>query len=195
MQPVNLVRIFTDRLAALGVRYMVTGSVAGVLYGEPRVTHDVHIVLVLVGHADARALCDAFPDEDFYCPPPEVVVQEMSRRERGRFNLIHHQTGFKADIYLASRDPLHQWALAERRDIALDGGRVSVAPPEYVIVRKLEYYREGGSEKHLTDIAAMLRVSPDVIRTDVVERWVDDRGLQPEWERARRGRSPGTGET
>jgi len=26
------------------------------------------------------------------------------------------------------------------------------APPEYVILRKLQYFREGGSEKHLLDI-------------------------------------------
>ena len=31
-----------------------------------------------------------------------------------------------------------------------------MAPPEYVIVRKLEYHREGGSDKHLRDIASML---------------------------------------
>ena len=49
LQQHNLVQIFTDRLAAIGVRYMVTGSVAGVLYGEPRVTHDLDVVLALVG--------------------------------------------------------------------------------------------------------------------------------------------------
>ena len=128
MQQVNLVQLFTDRLAAIGVRYMVTGSVAGVLYGEPRVTHDVDIVLALVGEADARALCAAFPLEDFYCPPFEIVVQEMRRPQRGHFNLVHHDTGFRADIYLLSRDPLHRWAMGERRDIALGRAPVAVAP-------------------------------------------------------------------
>lgn len=36
----DLFLIFTRRLQALGAPYMVTGSVAGTLYGEPRVTHD-----------------------------------------------------------------------------------------------------------------------------------------------------------
>ena len=35
--------------------------------------------------------------------------------------------------------------------------QLPVAPPEYVIVRKLQFYHEGGSEKHLRDISAMLR--------------------------------------
>ena len=38
---------------------------------------------------------------------------------------------------------------------------MALAPAEYVIVRKLEYYREGGSEKHLRDIRSMLAVSGD----------------------------------
>jgi len=33
-----------------------------------------------------------------------------------------------------------------------EAGRFRVAAPEYVIVRKLEFFREGGSEKHLRDI-------------------------------------------
>jgi hypothetical protein len=68
------------------------------------------------------------------------------------FNLIHHATQFKADVYLAARDPLHAWALAHRRRIELEGGGAWIAPPEYVVLRKLEYLREGGSDKHKRDI-------------------------------------------
>ena len=56
-----------------------------------------------------------------------------------------------------------------------------VAPLEYVIVRKLEFYREGGSEKHLRDIEAMLRVSGELIREDVLQRWVVSRGVEETW--------------
>ena len=38
---------YTRAFEALGVLYMITGSVAATLYGEPRVTHDVDIVLDL----------------------------------------------------------------------------------------------------------------------------------------------------
>ena len=51
-----------------------------------------------------------------------------------------------------------------------------------MIVRKLEYYREGGSEKHLRDIRAMLRVSGEDIRIDEIERWVRSLGLSRQWE-------------
>ena len=46
----------------------------------------------------------------------------------------------------------------------VEGDPLVVAQPEYVIVRKLEYYREGGSEKHLRDIRSMLDTSPELIQ-------------------------------
>jgi hypothetical protein len=59
-----------------------------------------------------------------------------------------------------------------------------VAPPEYVIVRKLEFYREGGSEKHLRDIRSMLETSPDAIDHAELERMIAERGLQEAWKEA-----------
>ena len=59
---------------------------------------------------------------------------------------------------------------------------VYVAPLEYVIVRKLEFYREGGSEKHLRDIEAMLRVSGELVREDVLRRWMIARGVEETWQ-------------
>jgi hypothetical protein len=146
------------------------------------VTHDVDLVVAL-NIGDVRRLVEAFPLEDFYCPPAEVISQEALRGQRGHFNLIHHASGFKADIYLANRDPLHSWALAERSMVEVDGEPVWVAPPEYVIVRKLEYFREGGSEKHLRDIEAILRVSYSTVRADIVQEWVARLGLELQWQR------------
>jgi hypothetical protein len=109
-----------------------------------------------------------------------VLAIEVRRGQRGHCNLIHHDTGFKADIYIAF-DELHRWALAHRRTIDLDGLRMSVAPVEYVIVRKLEYFREGKSEKHLRDIRGMLEVSSDQIDRALLERWIARLGLTAAW--------------
>jgi hypothetical protein len=100
---------------------------------------------------------------------------------RGMFNLIHHATQFKADIYVAANDSLHLWALQNRRRVDLDGGGLWVAPPEYVIIRKLEYFREGHSDKHVRDIRFMLAASS--IDRPMMEREVAQRGLESEWQR------------
>src|SRR5688572_585150 len=103
--------IFIRKLNELGVRYMVSGSVAAIYYGEPRMTNDVDII-VFLRREDARRLNAVFPPEDFYCPPFEVIESERTRDQRGHFNLIHHVTGFKADMYLTGRDDLHTWGMA-----------------------------------------------------------------------------------
>ena len=59
-----------------------------------------------------------------------------------------------------------------------------LAPPEYVIVRKLEYYREGGAEKHLRDIRAMLAVSGEQLDRPTLDGWIQRRGLEVEWQQA-----------
>jgi hypothetical protein len=159
---------------------MVSGSVAAIAYGEPRLTHDVDLVAVLERQHIAR-LPQAFPPSEFYCPPEEEMRIEAEREQRGHFNLIHHETGFKADVYLAGRDPLHAWALARTRRIDVDGEPILLAPPEYVILRKLEFFREGGSEKHVRDIQSILAVSPDLIHRDELEELVATRGLQQAW--------------
>jgi hypothetical protein len=67
VQQPELISPFVSRLERLGIPYMVTGSTAGILYGEPRLTHDVDIVVALE-MTDVPAFVAAFPLEDFYCP-------------------------------------------------------------------------------------------------------------------------------
>ncbi len=184
MPVTDLFRVFTDRLEAAEIPYLVTGAVASMAYGEPRLTHDIDLILELK-RKDAARLHQAFAGEQFYCPPQEVIEAEAARRTRGRFNLIHYETGYKADIYLAGGDPLHHWAMAHRVCLTLGGRPLWVAPPEYVIVRKLEYYREGHSEKHLRDIAGMLDVSGERIDRKTVEARVRALGLEAEWQAAK----------
>ena len=144
-------------------------------------TNDVDVVVAL-SLADVPAFLAAFPLDEFYAPPEEVLALEVRRGQRGHCNLIHHDSGFKADIYIAF-DELHRWALAHRRAIEIDGIHMSVAPVEYVILRKLEYFREGGSEKHLRDIRAMLEVSASQIDRTLLEEWIARLGLAAAWSR------------
>lgn len=180
MPEANLFLLFTQRLNTLGVPYMVSGSVAVIIYGEPRLTHDVDLIVVLDRGQIAR-LPEVFPPNEFYCPPAEVIAVEAAREQRGHFNIIHHETGFKADVFLSGRDPLHAWGLARARRLEVEGQPLVVAPPEYVIIRKLEYYREGGSEKHLRDIRSMLTMSSQTIQIAELEQQIAARGLQDAW--------------
>jgi hypothetical protein len=179
----NLFQIFISRLNTLGIRYMVTGAVASIIYGEPRLTHDIDLVVEL-GSEKAEEVVKAFPSDEFYCPPVEIIKLEAERRLHGHFNIIHHETGFKADMYILGQDQLHQWAMSTLKSIEFEGEQVWLAPPEYVILRKLEYYREGGSEKHLRDIAGMVKIASDQINFQELTAKIKQYALLKQWKKA-----------
>ena len=184
MPEANLFKVFTSRLNEAGITYMTTGSVAGIIYGQPCITHGIDLVVEL--HSEQLPhLLAKFPPEEFYCPPIEVIRLEIERPQRGHFNLIHHQTGFKADVYTAGRDELHEWALGNRNSVEIEGETFWMAPPEYVILRKLEYYGEGGSEKHLRDIAGIIEISSAEVDFKSLKEKIEAMHLEREWQQQR----------
>jgi hypothetical protein len=180
MREPELFLLFVRPLNRAGIRYVVSDSVAAIFYGEPRLTHDVDFV-VFLNPDDLRRLTEVFPARDFYLPPLETMMAETAREHSGRFNLIHRDTGFKADLYPKGQDELNAWAFRGKRPVEFEGETVVLASPEYVIVRKLEYYREGHAEKHLRDIRAMLAVSGEQLDRPVLNQWIERRGLEAQW--------------
>ena len=172
----DLIGLFVAPLEAAGVTYMVTGGVASVVYGDPRFTRDVDLVVELDA-ASADLLTDAFAESDFYLPPQEALLEEVSRSEGGHFSIIHGDTALRADVYLAGEDPFHAWALQRRRRIEVEGLAIWLAPLEYVIVRKLEYFRASGSDRHMRDVAMMLRISGPLIDPAALGHWSDRHGV------------------
>jgi hypothetical protein len=170
--------VFAPRFNALGAPWAATGAIASIIYGEVRTTLDIDIIILFDSRSIA-ALEHVFPETEFYRPPRDIVEIERSRDQRGHFNLIHFDSGFKADVYVSTEDPLHAWAIRNRRSIEIEDTQLWLAPPEYVIVHKLEFYREGGSEKHLRDIRGMLLAT----ETDgaFLEKEIAARGLQEVW--------------
>jgi predicted nucleotidyltransferase len=71
--------------------------------------------------------------------------------------------------------------------VTLDGLHMPIAPLEYVIVRKLQYFREGGSEKHVRDIRGMLDVSDARIDRSVLDQWIERFDLAEPWRRVTTG--------
>ncbi|MBP7142501.1 MAG: hypothetical protein KBA71_11385 [Opitutaceae bacterium] len=174
--------LFVLRLERAEVPYMVTGATAAILYGQPRVTNDLDVVLQLNDAGRGRLLA-AFSGAEFYVPPESVIRTEQARFQRGHFNIIHLKTGYKADIYLVGFDPLHAWAFPLRRRVKwVSGVDLSVAPPEYVVIRKLEFYREGRSTKHLVDIRAIQRITG--FDVTLLTPWINRLGLQEIWREA-----------
>lgn len=172
---------FLRKIETLNLAYMVTGSVASILYGKPRLTQDMDVVVVFPA-SKVNAFVSAFDINDYYCPPDEAIVEAIRLGEKGHMNVIDQKTGFKIDIYPAGSDDLTQWGFENKKRIELIADEeVWVAPPEYVILKKLAYYNEGSSQKHIEDIKGMLKVSGDQISTSFIEKWVQKLGLLDGW--------------
>ncbi len=85
MGPSELLHDLAGTLDRLSIRYLVTGSMATIAYGEPRFTNDIDVVVVL-REDQVGAICAAFPAPEYYCYE-QAVIQAV--RQRFQFNIIH----------------------------------------------------------------------------------------------------------
>ncbi len=161
------------------IDYMIVGSVASIIYGEPRMTHDMDIVID-IHPKDADKIEKAFSIEHYYCPPTEVLKSELTHR--GQFNLIHHNSGLKIDVMIR-KNSAHSICEFERKHKVsfINNHEVYVAKPEDVIIKKLVFYREGQSHKHITDIRGILSETP--IDQDYLQKWINELHLQDEYKK------------
>jgi hypothetical protein len=179
-EQIEFLKRIAETFDRLGVPYAVVGSWACMAYGEARFTRDIDLVSGL-SDARLREFLASFPAGEFY--HDEVGIRD-SLRQRIPFNIIHPSTGQKADFMMPRPDAWGLASMLRRRSIAIfPDCSVSFAAPEDVIVGKLWYHDEGGSDKHLRDIAGMLRVSGDDIDRADVEKWAVHFGYVETWHR------------
>ncbi len=178
MEQSELLRYFVEILERLGLRYLVTGSVATIFYGEPRFTNDIDIVVEL--HPNLiMEFCRSFPATEFYLSEEDV---REAVAHHGQFNIIHPTSGLKVDVLIPEDTPFNRsrFARSARVKPASDF-EATFASAEDVIVKKMEYYREGGSEKHLRDITGVLTISGSRIDRAYIAGWASRLGLDDVW--------------
>ena len=181
MKPSEILDLAIDALDRLGIEYFITGSFASTTYGEARTTNDVDIVIRLTPE-QARQLCREFPAVEFYVSEDAAV--EAAKRA-GPFNVIHSFSGFKIDFMVAPDTEFDRSRFSRRRSFTVESGRPArFSAPEDVILKKLEFYREGGSDKHLRDIRGILKTLGDKVDREYIERWVARLGVAEQWQSA-----------
>jgi hypothetical protein len=162
---------------------MVVGSVASAAYGEPRATLDIDIVADF-GPDQVGPFCASFPDGEFYV---SVDAAREAVRAGHQFNVLHPASGNKADLMMPRRDAWGCEQMSRRQRVRLlPDLQGEAARPEDIILSKLWYYREGGSEKHLRDIAGILMVNGEQVDREYINRWAPDLGVSDVWEAVRR---------
>ena len=179
MEQHELLLFVVECLEKLNIPYLITGSVASMAYGEPRLTNDIDIVAD-IEMDQVQKMKDCFPDSDFYL---EVESVKKAIRQKHQFNIIHPSSGLKIDIMIPDKDDFNRsrFSRTKRLNIFRETSSAEFAAPEDVIIKKLEYYQKGGSDKHLRDIVSMMKISESLIDAAYLRKWTDELGLSDLW--------------
>jgi len=165
----EVLRLVSDRLGAHDLAFMLTGSFALAYYATPRMTRDLDIVLALA-EKDVEQLVAAFTP-DFYIDAD--AVRTAIRTER-MFNVMHLESGIKVDLIVRKSSEYRQLELARRRRVEIAGIQTWIVSPEDLILSKLAWALESGSELQRRDVRQLLA---GTVETDYIRLWAHRLGV------------------
>jgi hypothetical protein len=162
-------------LTGLGIEYMITGSIASSMQGEPRSTHDIDLVVQIPSNA-IGPLLDAFPMPDFLLQ--EEAIRD-ALRHRSMFNLLSLNDGEKVDFWIFADDPFDQSRFRRRQKNRLGSVEVQVSAPEDTILAKLRWAKlSGGSEKQMKDARRIYQLQGDSLDQSYLRHWAVQIGVE-----------------
>lgn len=185
MSQTELLREAVEALERACVGYLVTGSLASSLQGEPRATHDVDVV-VEVDADVVKALAWAFGTDEYYFD--EIAAAEAIDR-RGMFDLIDTRSGDKIDFWFLTDTDFDQSRFHRRVPAKALGLQFFVSSPEDTILQKLKWSAEcGGTERHVRDAVGVYEVQQGRLDEAYLDRWAAELGVEALLSEIRRAR-------
>jgi hypothetical protein len=153
-----------------GVRYLVGGSLASSVSGEPRSTLDVDLVVALEGEQVASVV-DAL-GEEFYADAEAI---HRAIRQKSSANLIHLATSIKVDLFIMGGSPVDEEQMNRRQrvKVASDPERyLYLYTPEDILLQKLRWYRMGdeASDRQWRDILGIVLVQGSALDLPYLRR-------------------------
>ena len=181
MDSLKIIQKFIEPLNELNIEYVITGSVASIVYGNPRLTHDIDLV-VNINKNQVEIFLSKFDPDMFYLPPSDIFQIELKRDSHGHVNIIHLESGFKSDIYFIGNSDLQRWALENFIEIEFFDMNLRLAPIEYIIVNKLIFYKDAKMQKHILDIQGILENSEAMINFSILNSFIKKYKVEDIWD-------------
>jgi hypothetical protein len=168
-----------SRLDAIGIPYMITGSIALHFYAVPRMTRDIDIV-VEISEQHVDALVEHFSAD---CYLDADMIRNAIRNE-SMFNFIYTTMFMKIDFVVRKSSPYRICEFQRRRQIHRDGIDFSVVSPEDLVLSKLYWARDSRSEIQLKDVRGIIR-HLDGLDYDYMHKWAVELGIEELYEEAK----------
>lgn len=187
MSQPELLKQILQILKDLAIDYMITGSYASSLHGEPRLTHDIDLVVSL-NPDSARKLFERFAPDAFYVSKQAI---DESLHNKSMFNVIEYASGDKVDFHLLTQEPFDRSRFQRRRIERFLEVDLVVSSPEDTILQKLRWAAlSGGSEKQFTDAMRVYEVQHDRLDIDYIDEWARRLHVDDAWNRLRAEADP-----
>jgi hypothetical protein len=182
MQPdaVAVTLLVTAVLEELGVPYVIGGSLAGAVHGIPRATNDSDLIIMLErGQEDVLATLVARLESEFLVTLSGALD---AMAHHGSFNLIHHASLFKVDVFIPRARAFERarFARGQARVLAEDPTRTAtLSTPEDTVLAKLEWYRLGNevSDRQWNDIQGILKLQGAALDHPYLTAWARNLGV------------------
>jgi hypothetical protein len=159
---------------------MVTGSIASSLYGEPRLTHDIDIVVALAPDS-IDVFLRAFQAPAFYLSCESILG---AIGNQSMFNLLDVLGGDKVDFWILTTEPFDCSRFSRRRRQTVEATQIDVSTPEDTILAKLRWSElSGGSEKQFQDALRVYEVQYAALDIAYINHWAGHLNVEPLWRR------------
>jgi len=169
---------FLRVLEEAGVEYMLVGSVASSVHGEPRSTQDFDIVIEKSITALEQLLASLDPEVYYFDPS----TARQAYRRSSQFNVLDMEQVWKFDIIFQRGDAWSRSAFSRRIEGEFSGVKMTVLSPEDSILSKLQWAEKmGGSERQLRDVAGIVQVRSEDLDYDYLDEWLARLGVEDMW--------------
>ena len=165
-------------LDKLKIEYAVSGGIAVSVWGRPRYTADLDIVIEISSREKIedlmRGLMKKF--KTGYLDKETVLT---AFKEKGEFNLIEPEYGLKADFFVIGSEEHQKLEIKRAKNKKIGRQLIKFISPEDLIIAKLKWYRESQSDRQLEDIVTVLEGSN--IDQKYLKTWIKKLGLDKEY--------------
>ncbi|MFP4379573.1 MAG: DUF6036 family nucleotidyltransferase [Candidatus Sumerlaeia bacterium] len=169
---IEVLKEVVGHLDAIGIAYMITGSIALHFYAIPRMTRDIDIV-VEISESHIDALIKVF-ESDCYL---DAEMIHAAIRNKSMFNFIHTAMAVKLDFIVRKSSPYRIKEFERRRKISYADTSFFIVSPEDLILSKLWWARDSLSETQLKDVRGIMGCLGD-LDFDYMEHWAREMGIE-----------------